>query len=347
MNRRAAWTGLDGPQFLLAATVVGLLIRLLNLGGKSLWLDEAFNIAVVKTGLKALWTQTFETHHPPLHFILQKLWMQGGEGEFWLRLLPALCGAAAVPLVYFFGKKVAGKNASLTAAGLVALSPLLVWYSQDFRPYSFVVALGLAAMTAAVYLFLKPGLLTGIVFAVGMVAAFYTHYALLSLIPLQILLIVFLKTRGKIEAHGISYWLFGLAAAGIAFFPWLKTPAARAFFSVLKTGSYPGQMLTKGLGIGTTTLVLLMIAAGYLVLVAGIHVIRWSAEKRKIGRQAKREGAGANVTLGVLWLVFLGLSVMPRGYSIKKQIALFVPYGMLLIGCGWPWERTNRKKIAA
>jgi hypothetical protein len=258
----------------------------------------------------------------------------------------------------------------------------LVWYSQDFRPYSFVVAIGLAAMTAAVSLLMKPSLLTGIAFAIGMTAAFYTHYALLALIPLQILLIVFLKTGKEVEARGVRYWLFGLAAAGIAFFPWLKTPAARAFFSVLKTGSYPGQMLSKGLGIGTTTLILIVVAAAYLSLLAGIHLIRyvrgartpidksgdeaplsinpvntpgfspwyragsWYAEKGRIEKKAGRGGAAAKAIGWTLWVVFLGLSVMPRGYSIKKQVALIVPYGMLMIGCAWPWERTNRKKIA-
>ncbi len=273
---------------LLAATFAGLLLRLLNLGGKSLWLDEAFNISVVKNGLQALWTQTYETHHPPLHFMIQKIWLLFGEGEFWLRLLPALCGAAAIPLVYLFGKKLVGKGAAMTAAGLVALSPWLIWYSQDYRPYSFVVVMALAAMTAALNLFLKPGPLNGIIFAIAMAAAFYTHYALLALVPLQIWLLVYLKSREKIEARGPRYWLVGLIAAGIAFYPWLRTPAARAFFGALKTGSYPGQMVSKGLGIGSTALVLIMIAAAYLVLVAGMHLIRSCGEKEKRGR---RQGA--------------------------------------------------------
>jgi mannosyltransferase len=168
-----------------------------------LWLDEAFGLSVTKAGQNVLWSGTFENHHPPLFYFLQKYWIQLGESEYILRLLSALFGTASVPLIFLLGKRIAGKGVALSAAWLSAFSPLLIWYSQEARSYSLLIFIGLAVMLAVVNLFLRPNLGWAGLFIVTMTAALYTHYGAFLLVPLQLCLIVFLKARPQCQGTSL------------------------------------------------------------------------------------------------------------------------------------------------
>jgi uncharacterized membrane protein len=82
----------------------------------------------------------------------------------------------------------------VTAAGLTAFSPLLIWYSQELRDYALLVALGLLATIAAVKLFLRPAVGWWLLLIGAMTAAVYVHYGAVLLAPLQILLFVVYAT---------------------------------------------------------------------------------------------------------------------------------------------------------
>ena len=56
-----------------------------------------------------------------------------GTGEFGLRSLSALAGVATVPVAYLIGVELRGRRAGLMAAALVAVNPMLLWYSQEAR----------------------------------------------------------------------------------------------------------------------------------------------------------------------------------------------------------------------
>ena len=64
-----------------------------------------------------------------------------------LKLL-VLFGVLAVPLTYILGRRLLGTMVGLVGALLVAISPHLVWYSQEAKMYSAVLALGLLAIYA-------------------------------------------------------------------------------------------------------------------------------------------------------------------------------------------------------
>jgi 4-amino-4-deoxy-L-arabinose transferase-like glycosyltransferase len=58
-----------------------------------------------------------------------------GEDEFVARVIPAMAGAAVVPVLWF-ARPYAGKLAALVAASLVTISPLFVLYSRSATQYS-------------------------------------------------------------------------------------------------------------------------------------------------------------------------------------------------------------------
>lgn len=122
-------------------TVIGLVLRLYQLGTESLWIDEGFSIQ---------YARDFDFSRiqdvRPLYFAFLHFWMYLGHSEFFLRLPAALFGACAVPVMYLFGKRIVSERAGLAASALLAVSPFQIDHSQEIRMYSLVTLLTLLAM---------------------------------------------------------------------------------------------------------------------------------------------------------------------------------------------------------
>ena len=77
---------------------------------------------------------------PPLYYALAWLWTQvTGTAEYGLRSLSALAGVATVPVAYLLGAELRDRRAGIAAAAIVAVNPMLLWYSQEARGYSLLV----------------------------------------------------------------------------------------------------------------------------------------------------------------------------------------------------------------
>lgn len=114
---------------------------------------------------------------PPLYYVLAWLWTQvAGTGEVGLRSLSALAGIAAVPVAFLIGTELRDRRTGIAAAALVAVNPMLVWYSQEARSYSLLILFSSIAL-----LFFLRALRTGSTrdmawWAVASGLALATHY---------------------------------------------------------------------------------------------------------------------------------------------------------------------------
>jgi mannosyltransferase len=115
---------------------------------------------------------------PPLYYAVAWLWSRPfGTGEVGLRSLSALAGSASIFVVYLAAGALAlPRRAALIAAAIVAVSPVLIWFSQDARAYALVFLL-----TALSFLFFARTLRGGARRDVAWWAAFSalaiaTHY---------------------------------------------------------------------------------------------------------------------------------------------------------------------------
>lgn len=134
--------------WLLAGVVVlGAFVRLAGLGDKSLWIDESFSIWLSRQPLGTVWRLTADLDlHPPLYYTLLHHWLAvGGDSEAAARSLSALVGVLTLPVVYLIGARVGGRSLGLVAAGLLAVSPMHVYYAQQARMYTLLT--GLAAVS--------------------------------------------------------------------------------------------------------------------------------------------------------------------------------------------------------
>jgi mannosyltransferase len=119
-------------------TIVGAAIRFATVSSQSYWVDEATTIHDVSFGLGGLLHQVHVNETtPPFYFIVAWLWAKVfGQGEAGLRSLSVLCGVASIPVAYLAGRELVSRAAGLVTALLVALSPFMVWYSQEARAYA-------------------------------------------------------------------------------------------------------------------------------------------------------------------------------------------------------------------
>jgi mannosyltransferase len=131
-------------------TLGAAVLRFATLGLQAYHHDEVVTASrVLRSGfVHAMEAVGFSESAPPLYYALAWAWTQvTGTGELGLRSLSALAGVATVPVAYLLGAELRGRRAGLLAAALVAVNPMLLWYSQEARDYSLLVLLtALAAL---------------------------------------------------------------------------------------------------------------------------------------------------------------------------------------------------------
>ncbi|MGH7742011.1 MAG: glycosyltransferase family 39 protein [Candidatus Eiseniibacteriota bacterium] len=88
------------------------------------------------------WHDLLENVHGPLYSLVVHLWCAiAGGNEAALRAPSAWCGVATVPVLAWLAARWLGRETAGWAAWLAALSPFLVWYSQEARPYAMMILL--------------------------------------------------------------------------------------------------------------------------------------------------------------------------------------------------------------
>jgi hypothetical protein len=128
---------------LAGVTALAAALRFATLTTQSYWFDEAQAAHEMQLSFGSLMhTIGAQETSPPLYFVLAWLWAKVfGTGEAGLRSLSALAGTAVIPVTYLCGRELVSRRAGLVAAFLAALSPFLIWYSQEAREYMLLCLL--------------------------------------------------------------------------------------------------------------------------------------------------------------------------------------------------------------
>jgi mannosyltransferase len=213
---------------LAALTLVAAVLRLATLDLQSFWFDEAFTpVHVLHPSLWATLRMIPRTENtPPLWYVLA--WADSrvlGTGEVALRLPSALAGIATVPVAWAIGRELGGppaRRAAIVCAALVAVNPLLVWYSQEARAYGLFVLTGALAMLCFLRALREPTPRRLAAFALTGSLALLTHYfAVFLLIPMVLWLVGNRRMR-RAALPAIA----ALAVVGAALVPLILTQSA-------------------------------------------------------------------------------------------------------------------------
>jgi mannosyltransferase len=136
---------------LVGLTLAAVALRLLQLGEWSFWVDEAHTFRDVTASETEFWRSNVSNY--PLGYLLLRWLLELGllraTGEGWLRLPFAFFGALAIPALAVFARSVVGRRAALLGAGMLAISPWHLYWSQNARGYALTMFFALlAAFTA-------------------------------------------------------------------------------------------------------------------------------------------------------------------------------------------------------
>jgi 4-amino-4-deoxy-L-arabinose transferase-like glycosyltransferase len=339
------WTRQDTAA--TAITLLGLLLRLYRLDGRSFWLDEAMTAhsANLKSPEELFAFVHFWFNSTPAIFVVTWLDRGFGGSEIAIRLPMALAGTLNIFVLYLLGKELMRPFASLVAALALALSPFAVWYSQEARQYAFLMLFTTLQMLFAYRLSLKPTLGVGIAFAAASLLNLYSGYLAIPITAgafafcgamLLARRVVASRRRTGMSndaspvapneptlAKHVGLLSLSLALTVVGYLPWLSS--LLSFFTYGDAAAYhdvPRDIPSLLDAMGFLGLLVVLLAVG--IVTAAIYTLR----RRWPGGLLLILWIGAGVAPFVLQLGEGTLSLSPRYFACA------VPALTLLVGMG-------------
>jgi 4-amino-4-deoxy-L-arabinose transferase-like glycosyltransferase len=203
---------------ILFLTLLGLLLRLFQLGEWSFWHDEALTVLLAQKPMAQLIAITAADVHPPLYFLLVKGFLLVGQNEFIVRLLSALCGAGTVFVLYLLGRDLFEEQVGLVGALIMAISPLQLFYAQEARMYTLLLLLIIFSSWCFVRALRYDRRLWWVLFVVGITLASYTAYFTFPVVAAMGLYVLLVDKRRERVLH----FLFALGVVVLLYLPWLS-----------------------------------------------------------------------------------------------------------------------------
>ncbi len=210
--------------WLLLIVALALAMRLFRLEERVVWFDEAVSLLVAKADVSEIVAAAADDTHPPfynlaLHFC--------PRGELPARGFSVVCGVLTVAVVFFIGRKLGGVTAGAVSAGLMALSPLHVWYSQEVRMYALQTLLVTVSWWLLLLALDRRCRLCWLGYAVASALSLYAQYTSVFALAGQGIYVLWLRREA------LRPWL--LAQAGVAL---LFAPCVPLFVHHLTGGTF-------------------------------------------------------------------------------------------------------------
>jgi uncharacterized membrane protein len=313
--------------------IVGTVLRLIALGYKSFWIDEIASVAIARRAAPVFWHFLWHDEgNMALYYVLLRPWLHFGYGEAVVRLLSVLPGVLSMPMMYVLGRRLFGRDTSILAAALLALSPCAIAVSQEARAYSFVVLGVLVSTYAFVVLIEKPSYKLACVYAVIAGLTCYFHYFGV-LVPAAHAISLLALPRSKchwkplllaaaIIAGMAAPILWLIHAQDLGHISWVPSPSLLEFYHLgVFLAAYGGK------AVGAILLVLDLALVG---LFFAKFVRAWG--DRESGLQRWRYALIASTAVSPIVITLLASIVRPAFYH--RFLIICLPGWLLMIAIG-------------
>lgn len=191
----------------------------------------------------------------PLNFYTWCLGALGGWSETRLRLPSLICGVLCVAVCPLLARKIIGSRRAAWLALLLAVSPILIFYSRICRPYSAVALLGFAAILFAAHWLQSGGWRPALMFGVAGVLAVYFHLFAAVTVAAPVLVAIIFHARAFFRKSPppsgppLRQWLWVAAAMSVAgavlILPALVHSMQSTFFSIALKGAFKLESLPR------------------------------------------------------------------------------------------------------
>ncbi len=336
----------SGALWVLALlTALGIAIRFASLGVQSYHHDEVITVARVIPGsfTDMLKQVKGSESNPPLYYVLAWGWAKAfGTGEVGMRSLSALFGAATVPLAYCIGAELSSRRAGLITAALIAVSPMLIWYSQEARSYALLVF-----FCAASLLFFARALRTRsgrdlALWALASALALCSHYFAFFAVGIESLwLLIALRSRWRVMLPAIG--VVGLV--GLALVPLISAQVNPTHIGWIEESLLSTRFFQTGISflIGETGHVIAEPPRERYALLPGILLGVALLIVALRGSSGERRGAalGLVVGLGVAALA-LAAALVGKDYVVERNLLPALVPLAVAAGIGFATDRARR-----
>jgi hypothetical protein len=328
------------------ALILGLLLlafglRVLWLDGQNIWGDEAWSYTVSGWPLSQVIASDAETNPPLYHVLLFAMRRLIGETPFALRYLSVICGVIVSSLLYRTGRELGGRKMGLWTLAVAAVSPFLVYYSQEARMYGPALVGTSGSLLFFVILFKqtrqghKPPLTHWLLYGLFSLIGVLSHYHAFAMLVAQAVFIAsWSLLAGRKFWQRLRPWLLAWIGMAALFLPWLwvhsrflggKASARFEELNIAKLIEIVERTLVA-FGIGTTVDSAESRLSWLIILIAllGIYFL-W---------RVKRWTAALLVTILAVGFLFGWLvnPIMPFFY--ERYLLVIMPAFVLLVGAG-------------
>lgn len=337
----SSWRNRDAG-FIIAlavALLAGLFLRVYLLADQILIDDEWHGFYYV-LGKSPAWLLTHFSIPGatciPLNFYTWLLGVCGGWSETLLRLPSLICGVLCVIICPLLASKIIGSQRAAWLALLLAVSPILIFYSRICRPYSAVAFFGFVAILLAARWMQTGGFRPALFFAMTGVLAVYFHLfaAVTVAAPVLVAMGFYLHAywvRQPLVGPTLRQWLlvtvFMAAAGAILILPALIHSMRSTFFTIALVGTFKLESLPR--------VAMLISGAGSVMLAILFWVVL------TIGAiDLCRRNLWFGITLVSLYPLHALALLLSRPDSAQSAIVLtrycipLVPVSLLLVACG-------------
>jgi uncharacterized membrane protein len=334
-------------KFLSLVIVLFIVARLWHLTSSCLWFDEIFSVHAAEHSWNSLLQfVAADLVHPPLFYILLKLWIGiGGDSLLWLRLFPAIVSIAAIAPILLLAREL-NLSASETTLALLLLgvNGYLIKYAQEVRMYTLLFFLSACSLWLSVAALRRQKLSKPLIAALTVVNLLmvYTHYYGWLVVTLELALALWIN-RAIAKTFILSFlallisyvpWIVLLARA---FAPqrmdqnvgWIPRPGLRALLELAMLLSQPfvspESSIDNGINQSGIALVLLIFGAPVVILI-------WQAtRKRPKDAPARSSLVLVVLTFAPIVTILLASWILPRSiWGARHLIVVVTPFAMLV-----------------
>ncbi|MCP4423417.1 MAG: DUF2723 domain-containing protein [Chloroflexi bacterium] len=296
---------------LIAILLLATRLRFYRLDVQSFWNDEGNSARLSERSIPLIIEGTASDIHPPLYYLILRGWRElVGETEFGLRSFSAFAGVLTVVVTFALGKEIRAQikigyedkqkgllfsspfiRFPFIAALLTAVSPPLIYYSQETRMYA-LLALWSALSTWLLLRWQRSRIHNSqftihysLFYIFVVTAGLYTHYFFAAvLLTHNLLTLIWLIQNGRRPparppARPLVRWFAMMLAVALLYLPWLpifinqtggRSGMHDSWFNFLLEA---GRWLVLGATIDAKTAGLSLVAA--FILLLGEQKLRW------------------------------------------------------------------------
>ncbi len=371
MRERGTPTGgrLGAGAIVLGPAVLALGLTAYDLPVRSLWLDESATYSIVSQHGAALFdAMKHDGGNMLLYYALMHLVVEAfGHSTTVLRLPSVVANGVTCGALAAIGARLFSRRVGLCAGLLSAVSLPLVYWGQDARAYSMMVAFVTLSYLAFVCLVQdvrragddpphagrrhRKGVLLWCAYVACLVFAAYMSFVSLLVVPAQLIALVWYRRRLRAVAAAVVVTavacvpLLLLAhARGAGQLFWVPRPNLQSTAQIVEL--LASSALAPSFALTATSLPLLALT-GLTLVAIGIVALR------ELRRHHIADGISPAAFAGVLvaaWLVLpvlLDLAESSVGQSIYESRYAMISIPAVAIGLAWGLLETGLPKLAS